>query len=148
MLITLNEVLSFKNSAVQTSQPEDKVYDAVFKMHQHNIGALLVTSEGRVVGVFTERDVMFRMVHTELDPKSTSDSEVMTPDPISVAPSTTVEQAMQLVTEKRIRHLPVVDDGRLVGMVSSSDLTRVLTSNQEAQIDGLIRSVKVMAHGV
>jgi len=148
MLTTLKEIISEKNRAVQTSKPEDKVYDAVYKMHQHNIGALLVTKEGNLVGIFTERDVLFRVVHAGLDPKSTKVSEVMTPEPMSVAPSATVEQAMQLVTQKRIRHLPVVENERLFGLVSSGDLTRAVSSNQEFQIDSLISSVKVMAHGV
>ena len=147
MLTTLKEIISEKNRAVQTAQPQDKVYDAVQKMHEHNIGALLVTEDGQLVGIFTERDVLFRVVHTGLDPKSTDVSEVMTQNPLSVDPRTTVEQAMQLVTQKRIRHLPVVENGQLAGVISSGDLTRVVTSNQEIQIDSLIRSVKVMAHG-
>jgi len=148
MLTTLKEIISEKNRAVQTAQPEDSVYEAVHKMHQHNIGALLVTKDDNLVGIFTERDVLFRVVHAGLDPKSTKVSEVMTPEPMSVAPSATVEQAMHLVTKKRIRHLPVVENERLFGLVSSGDLTRAVSSNQEFQIDSLIRSVKVMAHGM
>lgn len=116
-------------------------------MHEHNIGALLVTEGDNLIGISTERDVLFRVVHAGLDPLSTKVFQVMTPDPMSVKPTATVEQAMQLVTQKRIRHLPVAEAGRLYGLVSSGDLTRAVASDQESQIDSLIRSVRVMAHG-
>jgi len=145
MLTSLKEIVSKLNRAIQTSQPQDSVYDAVHKMHVYNIGALLVVEDNKLVGIFTERDVLYRVVHAGLNPKTTKVSEVMTPEPMSVTPATTVGQAMQLVTQKRIRHLPLVEDGRLVGLVSSGDLTRAISSNREYQIDSLIGSVKVMA---
>ena len=147
MLTTLSQILAEKGHGIQSARPEDSVADAVRKMHELNIGALLVTEGERLVGIVTERDVLFRVVNEGLDPISTRVSQVMTSDPLAVAPTTSAEQAMQVVTEKRFRHLPVVEGDRLVGIVSSGDLTRAVVKSQEGQIDGLIRSVKAMAHG-
>ena len=145
MLITmLKEIVSKQNRAVQTSQPQDSVYDAVHKMHEHNIGALLVVEDSQLIGIFTERDVLFRVVHAGLNPITTKVSEVMTPEPMSATLSTTIVQAMQIMTQKRIRHLPLVENDRLVGLVSSGDLTRAISSNREDQFDSLIGYAKVM----
>ena len=147
MLTTLGQIISDKNRAVETIAPDTSVAEAVHKMHQFNIGALLVTEGERLVGIFTERDVLLRVVNEELDPKSTRVAQVMTPNPLAVKPTTTAEEAMRVVTEKRVRHLPVVEDGRLAGLVSSGDLTRAVVTAQEGQIDSLIRSVRAMGHG-
>ena len=147
MFTTLSQILAEKGGTVHTVPPTTLVSEAVHEMHQLEIGSLLVTEGDRLVGIFTERDVLFRVVDGELDPKSTKVAQVMTADPLAVKPSTTAEQAMQLVTDKRFRHLPVVEEGRLVGGVSSGDLTHSVVKSQEGQIDALIRSVKAMAHG-
>ena len=147
MFTTLGQMISEKGRSAETVAPEVSVADAVNQMHQCNVGALLVTEGERLVGIFTERDVLFRVVDEELDPTSTRVSQVMTPDPLAVKPTTTAEEAMRVVTEKRFRHLPVVENEHLVGLVSSGDLTRSVVEAQEGQIDALIRSVKAMGHG-
>ncbi len=124
MLTTLGQIIPEKGQSVETTAPEVSVADAVHRMHQLNIGALLVKEGGQLVGIFTERDVLFRVVDEGLDPKATRVSEVMTPDPLALKPTTTVEEAMRVVTEKRFRHLPVVEGGHLQGLVSNGDLTR------------------------
>lgn len=147
MFTTLSQILAEKGGEVHSVGPETSVAEAVHQMYQRGIGALLITEGDRLVGIFTERDVLFRVVAGDLDPKSTKVTQVMTTDPLAVKPATTAEQAMRLVTDKRFRHLPVVEEGRLVGVVSSGDLTRSVVKTQKGQIEALIRSVKAMAHG-
>ncbi len=90
-------------------------------------------------GIFTERDALIRVLAAGRDPKSVRVLEVMTPDPVSVAPDTTVDAAMALVTRRRFRHLPVVDDsGRLLAVVSSGDLTRWLVGERIGDVRDLV----------
>ena len=145
MLTTLKEIFLKQNRAVQTSEPQDSVYNAAHKMHEHNIGALLVVEDSHLVGIFTERDALFRVVHAGLNPITTKVSDVMTPEPMSATLSTTIVQAMQMMTQKRIRHLPLVENDHLVGLLSSGDLTLAITSNRKDQIDSIISYAKVMA---
>jgi CBS domain-containing protein len=104
-------------------------------MDRHRVGAILVMESGRIAGIFTERDVLSRVVAGGLDPNTTPIERVMTRDPITVASSTTVEEVMALFTNKRFRHLPVVDDGLLVGLISIGDILRrmVDTHRHEAE---------------
>jgi CBS domain-containing protein len=141
MLDTLTAVLAQKGTTVHNVTPNCSVLEAVRKMNQERIGALLVCSENRLVGIFTERDVLIRVVDQGLDPDATTVAEVMTTELVAVKPSTTVEEAMAVVTAKRCRHLPVMDEGDLQGMVSIGDLTRWVTRNQEVQIQDLVNYI-------
>jgi len=141
----LKDVAEAKGGEIYSVSPSVLVSDAVHQMHEHNVGALLVREGDRIAGIFTERDVLFRVVDDGVDPKATPVSQVMTKDPVSVSPSTSVEDAMRQVTERRIRHLPVVENDRLVAMVSSGDLTRWMVRTQETQIDSLTKDVKSVA---
>ncbi len=142
MSSTLSQVLDFKGSSVATAKPEVTVAEAVGQMHKQKIGALVVERDGAVAGIFTERDVLFRVVDGGLDPAKTAVSEVMTPDPRCVSPSTTVEEAMREVTELRARHLPVLDNGKLIGLVSNGDLTRWVVTEQKEEIRDLGQKVE------
>jgi CBS domain-containing protein len=108
---------------------------AAKEMDRHKVGAILVVENGRIVGIFTERDVLSRLVAAGLDPELTPIERIMTRDPITVPSTTTVDEVMELFTNKRFRHLPVVDDGRLVGLVSIGDILRrmVDTHRHEAE---------------
>ena len=108
---------------------------AAIEMDRHKVGAILVVENGRIVGIFTERDVLSRLVAAGLDPELTPIERIMTRDPITVPSTTTVDEVMELFTNKRFRHLPVVDDGRLVGLVSIGDILRrmVDTHRHEAE---------------
>jgi CBS domain-containing protein len=141
MLDTLAAVLSQKGGTVHNVSPESSVRDAVQKMNEERIGALLVCSDDKPIGIFTERDVLCRIVDQGRDPATTQVSEVMTRELVVVKPSTTVEEAMAVVTEKRCRHLPVVEDDELHGMVSIGDLTRWVTRNQEVHIQDLVNYI-------
>jgi CBS domain-containing protein len=102
------------------------------------IGALMVMDGGRLTGIFTERDALNKVLAGDLDPGSTKVSEVMTKDPYCIGPTTTVGHAMQLITERRFRHLPIVDDGKVLAVVSSGDLTRWLVKDQIGEVRELV----------
>jgi len=134
---TLDTVLASKGSAVYSVAPDATVLEAVRKMNAEHVGALLVCVSNELVGIFTERDVLTRVVDSGCDPTSTRVVDVMTSEVETVRSSTGVEDAMALISERRFRHLPVIDDGRLLGVVSSGDLTRWVSRNQEGHIQHL-----------
>ena len=133
----LSKLMEERSAAVHSITPEVTVTECVRQMNELKIGAMLVMESDRLVGIFTERDAMTRVLGGGLDPAQTRLSEVMSSDPVCVSPSTTLEEARALVTSKRIRHLPVVDNGKVVGMVSSGDLTHWLVRDQSLQIGDL-----------
>ncbi len=134
----ISAVLADKGRNVYTVSPRATVQQAVREMNEKGIGALLVVDYDLPVGIFTERDVLSRVVGGGLDPGSTTLDAVMTRDLIVVEPTTSVEQAMAIMTMKRFRHLPVVDGGHVVGLVSIGDLTRWVSLNQEVEIQHLV----------
>ncbi|HZL45960.1 MAG TPA: CBS domain-containing protein [Opitutaceae bacterium] len=135
MNTSISVLLEHKGSTVFSVPPNITVATAAKEMDRHRVGAILVIESDRIVGIFTERDVLSRVVAAGVDPSTTPIERVMTRDPITVASSTTVEEVMTLFTNKRFRHLPVVDDGRLVGLVSIGDILRrmVDTHRHEAE---------------
>ena len=104
-----------------TAPADTKVSEAARLMKQHNIGALMVVEGGKLVGVFTERDGLFRVLAEGLGGESTPLSSVMTANPQTIKPEAGFTQALQMMHEGRYRHLPVVDDGRVIGIVSVRD---------------------------
>lgn len=138
---TLEAVLAGKGSAIHYVAPEATVLHAVEKMNQERIGAVLVCISGELVGIFTERDVLFRVVGEGRDPASTKVIDVMTTEVVAVRSTTSIEEAMAVISERRFRHLPVVDDGKLMGLVSSGDLTRRASRDQEGHIQDLMNFI-------
>jgi len=138
---SLKTLLKNKGRTVHAVPPETTVLDAVRKMNQERIGALLVMNGDDLVGIFTERDVLTRIVDQGRDPGATRVAEVMTSKPVVVSAAATVNEAMAVVTEKRCRHLPVVDEGRLVGLVSAGDLTHWVTRGHEYHIQDLVNYI-------
>jgi len=114
---------------VHSVAPEATVTECVRTMAQNRIGAIIVMDGEKLSGIFTERDALNKVLAAGLDPRSTRVSEVMTRDPYFVSPSVTVGAAMELVTARRFRHLPVVEDGKVVAVVSSGDLTHWLVKD-------------------
>ncbi len=138
MVTTLRTVADSKHQEVQTTSPTDTVAVAVKKMTDRGIGALVVMGEDRrIAGIFSERDVLNRIVAENRDPNTTNVAEVMTPDPICVEASTTIEEAMRKISELRIRHLPLVSGEKLVNMISSGDLTAWIVKAQRAEIQSV-----------
>jgi CBS domain-containing protein len=131
------KVLEDKGSSVETVSPQTMAVVAVQRMNERKIGALLVTERDRPVGIFTERDVLVRVVAAGLDPKTTPVGEVMTRNPVAVRPEMSVGEAMLVITERRCRHLPVMDERGLLGLISIGDLTSWVVRNQQRTIDDL-----------
>ena len=135
MLSQLSEVLAVKaHQTVHTVSPSDTVATAVRMMSELRIGALPVVDNSGLLGIFSERDVLVRIVNEGLDPKTTPVSRVMTENPEHVVPSTTVEDAMSLMRKRGFRHLPVLEHGRLMGLVSIRDFNEWLTRDEEAAV--------------
>jgi CBS domain-containing protein len=127
-------VLQIKGQTVETASPATSASVAVERMNALHIGALVITDHDHVVGIFTERDVLTRIVGAGLDPRSTSISQVMTNDPVTVRPTATVSEALHVMTNRRCRHLPVIEDSRLHGLVSIGDLISWIVRVQERTI--------------
>jgi CBS domain-containing protein len=133
-------ILSEKEGNGRTLQviaPEATVLSAVEAMCRAHVGALLVMRGSVLVGIFSERDLMTRVVLARLDPAAVPVGDVMTRDVVSIAPDVAPEHAMALITNQRIRHLPVVDGARVVGIVSIGDLVRWTVRDREHSIEQL-----------
>lgn len=134
---TVNQILSEKGHEVWSASPETTVFDALKSMSKKEVGALVVLDNQEVVGIFSERDYA-RMVI--LEGKSSKDlpvQEIMTRRVIFVKPENTTDECMALMTDKHIRHLPVVEDDELVGIISIGDVVKAIISQQELIIEQL-----------
>ncbi|HLQ86438.1 MAG TPA: CBS domain-containing protein [Salinisphaeraceae bacterium] len=130
-------LLEGKSGNVWSVSPNDSVYDAIAMMAEKNIGAVLVMEEDKLVGVMSERDYARKVILAGHSSKETSVSAVMTERVIFVKPHETVEECMALMTERRIRHLPVMEEGKLLGVVSIGDLVKAVISEQQFMIEQL-----------
>lgn len=137
-MATLKEILAVKGPTVHTISASRTALEGIVMMNEHRIGALVVTDGGRVAGMFTERDVLRRVVTHERPPAQLAIAEVMTPEVIRGRLEMPVEEASRIMKDRRIRHLPVCDhDGWLLGMVSIGDINAHHASTQETQIQQL-----------
>src|SRR5262245_60964945 len=128
---SVQELLASKGSKVCTIGKEATVLQAVKLMVEHKIGALIVTDQGKIAGIFTERDVMHRVVAPERAPASTRVAEVMTEGVATGSVSTSIDEARSIMVNRRLRHLPIVDDkGALLGIVSITDLNAYLVGKK------------------
>jgi CBS domain-containing protein len=130
-------LLERKGSAVHTVASSDTVADAVRVMNERKIGSVLVVDGGRLVGIFTERDVLSRVVAAGVDPRATRVSVVMSSRLETVAPDLTIGDVMGIFTNKRCRHLPVVAEGELLGLISIGDVSRWLADTHRAEAEQL-----------
>ncbi len=137
MYTPLRDLLNERSRTIHAVSPTATVAEAIDRMNAERIGSVLVMDGERVLGIFTERDVLTKVVG-KIDPGQVSVSELMTRQLVTLKPSASVEDAMRVVTEKRIRHLPVVDGERLLGLVSSGDLTRWAVRDKQDTIDDLM----------
>ena len=135
---SLLDTLFNERETVHSVEPNTLVTECVRTMSVKKIGALIVMDGDRLVGIFTERDALNKVLAAGLEPGKTKVSEVMTKDPYSIPPTTTVGEAMELVTKRRFRHLPIVKDGKVVAVISSGDLTHWLVKNQVGEIQELV----------
>ena len=134
---TIRELLDEKGRQVWSIASTVSVYDALALMAEKNIGAVTVTDDERLVGIFSERDFTRDVVLQGRAAKETRVSEVMTGRPVCVAPEQTVEECLALMTDKRVRHLPVVEQDSVVGLVSIGDAVKAVISEQQFTIEQL-----------
>jgi len=119
----VSDILAAKGSQVQTVDPATSVLDAALCMNRHKIGSLVVVVDEHVVGIFSERDILRRVVAEQRDPAVTPVGDVMTAEIICCRPHTKLSEARGVMKNRRVRHLPVLDDGeRLIGLISIGDL--------------------------
>jgi CBS domain-containing protein len=133
-MVTVAEILETKGRAVHTTRPDATVVSAVDDMCRLHIGALLVTDGKSPVGIVSERDIMARLVLKRRDPATTRVDEIMTREIVCTNLETSPEEAMAIMTQRRCRHLPVMLEGNVVGVLSIGDLVRWVSRHQEYEI--------------
>jgi CBS domain-containing protein len=133
-----------KKSKVVSVAPAATVVEAVRTMNDEKIGSVIVLDQQKLVGIFTERDVLVRVIGGARDPLTTRVSEVMTSAVRSVEPSTSLDEALRLMSEQRYRHLPVLENGQMRGLISMGDITSWALRSQREQVDLAIGAVKRM----
>lgn len=130
-MITARELVEAKGSAVWSVAPDASVLDAVRLMAEKRVGSLVVQEAGKLVGIFSERDFAWKIVQTDRPPRDIPVGEFMTARVVYVRPEQTIEECMALMTDKRVRHLPVMDGDRLLGVLSIGDIVKSLISHQQ-----------------
>ena len=134
---TVAELLRAKPARVVKVRPEQSVLDAIKVLAQEDIGAAIVMTGDRLAGIFSERDYTRKVILKGRSSDSTRVEEIMTPNVVVVSPRTRTRECMALMTEKNIRHLPVVEEGRVIGMVSIRDIVGDIIADQDFTIEQL-----------
>ena len=128
--VPVGSILRYKGSGVWSVTPDASVFQAISIMAEKSIGALPVIADGELVGIVSERDYARKVILHSRSSKDTLVAEIMTTPVLSVGPKQTVEECMRLMTQERIRHLPVLEQGKVVGIVSIGDLVRTVITTQ------------------
>ena len=134
---TVRQLLKDKSPDVWSVAPDDSVYNAIQEMAKRGIGALVVVEDGKPVGMFTERDYARDLILKGKSSPKTAIREVMTKRVICVGPEKTIEECMAIMTEKHLRHLPVLENEELIGMISIGDLVKSIIDDQKFTIEQL-----------
>ncbi len=138
---TVSALLREKNRSICSIEPSATVYAAIDLMAGQNIGALPIIQDGKLVGMLTERDYTRKVILQGRSSKNTPVSEIMNRQPATAKPDDSIGHCMRLMTEERVRHLPVMDGQELVGIVSIGDLVKWIISSQTATIDQLTKYI-------
>lgn len=134
---TVRNILQVKGNAVHSVSPDTSVFDALESLEEKNLGALIVCDHGKLVGIFTERDYARKVILKGRSSKDTVVRDIMSEHPVYVSPDTTIEECMQLMTNKFIRHLPVMDRGELIGIISIGDVVKIMLKEKDFIIENL-----------
>lgn len=138
---TVRQVLENKGHEVWTIGPDASVYDAVALMAEKEIGALTVMQDSRVVGLISERDYARKVILKGRASKDTRVRDIMASRVVYARPEQTVEECMAVITDQRVRHLPVLENGRLIGLISIGDLVKTIIDEQQFIIDQLVHYI-------
>jgi CBS domain-containing protein len=133
----VRNILESKGRNVFSVEPTTVVYKAIETMAEKNIGGLLITENGKLVGIFTERDYARKLILKGKSSNTTTIGELMTKNPFTVTPDSSIEECMELMSNRRIRHLPVLDNGELIGVISIGDVVRFIIEEQKSIIEHL-----------
>jgi CBS domain-containing protein len=136
-MITIRDVLQEKGNQTWTVFPDTMVFDALKLMAEKNIGALIVLDGEKIVGIFSERDYARKIILHGKSSRETTVREIMTTNVVGVRPAQSMEDCMVLMTDKRIRHLPVVEGEKLIGMISIGDVVKAIISDKDFLIQQL-----------
>ena len=136
-MATVNQMLQGKGRQVYTVGPQTTVLEALQMMADWDVGALVVVEGDDIAGIFSERDYARKIVLLGKSSRETPVSEIMTADVICVTPAQTADKCMAIMTDRRIRHLPVLDDGRLAGIISIGDVVKAIIADQRVMINHL-----------
>lgn len=138
---SVHQILDEKGHAIWSVTPDATVYDAIRQMAERGVGALLVMRDDRLEGVISERDYARKVILEGKRSRETPVRDIMTREVITIGPDLTANQGLALMTDKHIRHLPVVEDDKIVGVVSIGDLVKAVIDDQQHQIEQLERYV-------
>jgi CBS domain-containing protein len=138
---TVNQLLQVKGNEVFSVTPQDSVLHAIEVMATRHVGALLVLNQGSLVGIISERDYARKVILKNRSSHDTPVGDIMTSPAVSVTPEDTVHRCMELMTEGRFRHLPVVKSGRVLGILSIGDLVKAVIQEQSEHIEQLERYI-------
>ena len=133
----IGDLLSQKGGQVWTVAPEAMVFDAIHMMAEKNVGALLVTDQGKLIGIISERDYTRKVALKGKSSKQTAVREILSTHVVHVSPGHTIEECMRIMTDHRVRHLPVLEADKIVGVVSIGDLVNWIISAQSTTIHQL-----------
>jgi CBS domain-containing protein len=139
---SVKDILQEKGSQVYAISPAAKVYEALQRMAEKNVGALMVMDGARVVGLISERDYARKIVLKGKLSRDVAVSEIMSTQMVSIGPDEDVEGCMELMTDRRVRHLPVFEDDRLIGLISIGDIVKTIIKHKEEIIEQLENYIK------
>ena len=146
-MVTVRDLLKTKGDQVWFVSPNTSVLDTLQLLAEKDVGALLVLEDGKIVGIISERDFVRSIAKTGLCVLNTTVLEYMTKKVITVGPDQSIEDCMQVMTKEHIRHLPVVEDGKLVGLVSIGDVVKGMITSKEILIDNLQNYIEGSGYG-
>ena len=138
---TIRDILKIKGTDVWCVEPDATVYDALQRMAEKEVGALVVTEGAQVIGLISEREYARKVVLEGRTSPTTLVKEIMISPVVYIHLDQAIEECMSLMTEKRTRHLPVIEDGKLVGLISIGDIVKLIIADQQFLIEQLVRYV-------
>jgi CBS domain-containing protein len=141
-MITVRDILQNKGTQVYSTTPGSSVFGALELMARHNVGALLVMEEKKLIGMFSERDYARKVILKGKSSRETLVREIMTPNPLVIAPERTIRECLTVMTERQVRHLPVLDGTTVLGVISIGDVGKTLIADHEDTIDKLETYIK------